>query len=406
MMSMDTGVVNFDWFVSEVDPSMPDGTYDTEGNCTSDFFWVKRPADDLLDSLTERVSNAENEASAAFEYASSAYTFSDEALDLANSALSAASAASDELDAFEGEMYTALATKHDTTAFTAFVENSAVTKGNFESTLTGTRSWEKLRDEVGHKQDTLIAGSGISIDDNVISVTGGTPASGYVTTGEFNSFVDNSAVTKGNFDTVLEASQGWGAHNTAITSLSGNVSTLSGQVTANTSNIATLSGQVSANTSNIATISGAVTGKQDTLIAGSGISIDNNVISVTGGTPSSGYVTTEQLEESELVTAAALNDLNTRVDTLEEGGGGGSGLSANIVECTQAEYSAMSEHAADTIYVISDAELAYYTATEVDDELAPINSSISGLSSDVDTIEATIGDINDALDAINGDNNS
>lgn len=147
--------------------------------------------------------------------------------------------------------------------------------------------------------------------------------------------------------------------------------------------------------------------KQDTLTAGSGITIQNNVISVTGGsTPSSGYVTTEQLEESELVTAAALNDLNTRVETLEEGGGGGSGLSANIVECTQAEYSAMSEHAADTIYVISDAELAYYTASEVDDELAPINTSISGITGDIDAIEATIGDINDALDAINGDNNS
>lgn len=146
--------------------------------------------------------------------------------------------------------------------------------------------------------------------------------------------------------------------------------------------------------------------KQDTLTAGNGIQIQNDVISVTGSTPSSGYVTTEQLEESELVTAAALNDLNTRVETLEEGGGGGSGLSANIVECTQAEYSAMSEHAADTIYVISDAELAYYTASEVDDELAPINTSISGITGDIDAIEATIGDINDALDAINGDNNS
>jgi hypothetical protein len=146
--------------------------------------------------------------------------------------------------------------------------------------------------------------------------------------------------------------------------------------------------------------------KQDTLTAGEGIRLQNNVISVTGGTPSSGYVTTEVFEDSELVTAAALNDLNTRVETLEEGGGGGSGLSANIVECTQAEYSAMTGHAADTIYVISDAELAYYTASEVDDELTPINDSISGLSSDVDAIEATIGDINDALDAINGDNNS
>lgn len=148
-------------------------------------------------------------------------------------------------------------------------------------------------------------------------------------------------------------------------------------------------------------------GKQNVLTAGNGISIENDTISVTGGTPTSGYVTTEELEESELVTSAALNDLNERVETLEQGGGGGgSGLTANIVECTQAEYSAMTGHAADTIYVITDAELAYYTASEVDDELTPINDSISGLTSDVDAIEATIGDINEALDAINGDNNS
>ena len=148
-------------------------------------------------------------------------------------------------------------------------------------------------------------------------------------------------------------------------------------------------------------------GKQNVLTAGNGISIENDTISVTGGTPTSGYVTTEELEESELVTSAALNDLNERVETLEQGGGGGgSGLTANIVECTQAEYSAMTGHAADTIYVITDAELAYYTASEVDDELAPINSSISGLSSDINAIEITIGDINEALDAINGDNNS
>lgn len=500
MMSMDTGVVSYDWYVSEIDPSMPDGTYDTEGHVTSDYFWVKQSTDDLLASLTERVSNAENEASAAYDYASSAYSFADDALDMASSALSAASATSDELDAFETEMMTALGTKQDASAFTQFVENSAITRNNIEETMTHTHSWENLSGQVtantsniatlsgqmSSKQDKLIAGTGIGINNNVISVTASIPTGDYVTTGDFNSFVENSAVTKNNFDTVLEESQGWGMLDTEVYMLSGDV-------TANTANIATLSGQVSANTASIAnkqnarlaaTItenSGSYTidrtfanlydtylqggdilalmgnssnvyqlshiannammfayndakqgiieefeltsgdvlthtvydiptklqGKQDTLIAGTGIMLQNNVISVTGGSePTSGYVTTEEFEDSELVTAAALNDLNTRVDTLEEGGGGGSGLSANIVACTQAEYSAMSEHAADTIYVISDAELAYYTASEVDDELAPINSSISGLSSDVDTIEATIGDINDALDAINGDNNS
>lgn len=485
MMSMDTGVVNFDWYVSEVDASMPDGYYDTMGNCTSDFFWVKQSTDDLLASLTERVSNAENEASAAYDYASSAYTFADDALDMASSALSAASATSDELDAFEGEILTALGTKQDASAFTAFVTNSAVTRENFDDTLIHSHEWEVLSGKVSAntdniralsgqvsgntsniaslsgamsgKQDTLIAGTGIGINNNVISVTASIPTGDFVTTGDFNSFVENSAVTKNNFEGVLEESQGWDMHETAIGLLSGDVATLSGAISGNTSNIATLSGQVSANTASIANkqnarLEGVITedenvytinqsfrnlyqtylqggdilaqkgaspniyqlshiandgmmfsysdakqgiieefeltsgdvltrtvydiptklqGKQDNLIAGTGIMLQNNVISVTGGTPSSGYITIEELEESELVTSAALNDLNKRVNDVS--------ASTSAITTLSADVQTLSG------------------------EVTANTSDISTLSGNVNTISGQIGDIATALSNIVGE---
>lgn len=492
MMSMDTGVVNYEWYVSEIDPSMPDGTYDTMGMITSDLFWVKQSTDDLLASLTERVSHAENEASAAYDYASSAYSFADEANDMASSALSAASATSDELDAFEGEILTALGTKQDASAFTAFVTNSAVTRENFDDTLIHSHEWEVLSGKVSAntdnirtisgqvsgntsniaslsgamsgKQDTLIAGTGIGINNNVISVTASIPTGDFVTTGDFNSFVENSAVTKNNFDAVIVDSQ-------AFSMLEQGVGLMSGDVTANTANISTLSGQVSANTASIANkqnarLEGVITedenvytinqsfrnlyqtylnggdilaqkgaspniyqlshisndammfsyndakqgiieefeltsgdvlthtvydiptklqGKQDTLIAGSGIMLQNNVISVTGGTPSSGYVTTEELEESELVTSAALNDLNKRVNDVS------------------ASTSAITSLSAD-VQTLSGTVTGYSSdISTLSGNVSTLSGQVSTNTSNITSISGQIGDIATALSNIVGE---
>lgn len=102
----------------------------------------------------------------------------------------------------------------------------------------------------------------------------------------------------------------------------------------------------------------ALSGKQNTLTAGSGISISGDTISVTGG---------------------------------------GSGGGTNIVTLTQAQYDALPTKSPDTIYVISDAPFNYYDKTEIDNQIDPLETSVSD-------IQSTIGDINDALDAINGDN--
>ena len=102
----------------------------------------------------------------------------------------------------------------------------------------------------------------------------------------------------------------------------------------------------------------ALSGKQNVLTAGSGISISGDTISVTGG---------------------------------------GSGGGTNIVTLTQAQYDALPTKSPDTIYVISDAPFNYYDKTEIDNQIDPLETSVSD-------IQSTIGDINDALDAINGDN--
>lgn len=106
--------------------------------------------------------------------------------------------------------------------------------------------------------------------------------------------------------------------------------------------------------------------KQDTLTAGNGIQIQNDVISVTGGT--SGYVTTEELEESELVTAAALNDLNGRINTVS------ASTSANT----------------SNIATISG-------------NVSTISGNVSTISGDVTTISGQIGDIATALSNIVGE---
>lgn len=79
----------------------------------------------------------------------------------------------------------------------------------------------------------------------------------------------------------------------------------------------------------------ALSGKQNTLTAGSGVSISGDVISVTGG---------------------------------------GAGGSTNIVTLTQAQYDALATKDPDTIYVISDAPSAYYTKQEVDSAISAATS--------------------------------
>ena len=120
----------------------------------------------------------------------------------------------------------------------------------------------------------------------------------------------------------------------------------------------------------------ALGGKQNTLTAGSGVSISGDTISVTGG-------------------------------------------GTNVVTLTQAQYDALATKDPGTIYVISDAPSAYYTKTEVDTALgSKANSSDVFAKTDVDnvptagstnlltsgTLYSVLGDIDNALTNIIGGN--
>lgn len=120
----------------------------------------------------------------------------------------------------------------------------------------------------------------------------------------------------------------------------------------------------------------ALSGKQNTLTAGSGVSISGDTISVTGG-------------------------------------------GTNVVTLTQAQYDALTTKDPGTIYVISDAHSAYYTKTEVDTALgSKADSSDVYAKTDVDnaptagstnlltsgTLYDVLGDIDTALTNIIGGN--
>lgn len=120
----------------------------------------------------------------------------------------------------------------------------------------------------------------------------------------------------------------------------------------------------------------SLSGKQNTLTAGSGVSISNDTISVTGG-------------------------------------------GTNVVTLTQAQYDALTTKDPGTIYVISDAPSAYYTKTEVDTALgSKANSSDVYAKTDVDNVPTSgstnlltsgtlydvLGDIDTALTNIIGGN--
>lgn len=101
----------------------------------------------------------------------------------------------------------------------------------------------------------------------------------------------------------------------------------------------------------------ALSGKQNTLTAGSGVSISGDTISVTGG-------------------------------------------GTNVVTLTQAQYDALVTKDPGTIYVISDAPSAYYAKTDVDN--APTSGSTNLLTSG--TLYNVLGDIDNALTSIIGGN--
>ena len=224
------------------------------------------------------------------------------------------------------------------------------------------------------KQDTLIPGNNITIQDNVISAAGDVfDASNYYTKAEVDASLNLKAdktelenyATKDDVSAFItkEALNGYATEEFVNSSL-GNYYTKS-----------------EVNTS--------LGLKQDTLIAGNNITIENNVISATGGSmDSSNYYTKAEVDAS----------LNLKADKteLEE--------YAKVVELTQAEYNALTTKETDTLYIITDAipfdPSNYYTKDEVDyklDDYATKNDVNAFITQNDVSIYAVAADVDASL---------
>lgn len=173
----------------------------------------------------------------------------------------------------------------------------------------------------------------------------------------------------------------------------------------------------------------SLSGKQETLVAGSGITISGNVISATGGgsitiDPSLDSGSTnavansaitnafeninDRLSEDEEVTAAALNDLNERIS-------GGSGNPT--IELTQSQYDALVESGtvqSNTYYIITDASAGdltqYWTSAQTNSaiteavsskasqtDLETVSGQVTTISGDVSTVSGQVANKQDTL---------
>ena len=243
-----------------------------------------------------------------------------------------------------------------------------------------------------HTGTSLVAGDNITISGDVISsnqVIELTQSeydalSGDVDPSKIYIITDAPAINLNNYTT------------TATTAaLEGKVNTLSGQVTANTASIAT---------------------KQNQLTAGTGITINNDVISAT--VDLSNYYTKSEVDNAEQATSAALNEQNLRIielsgstsgyadtidalsDAVDEISGAVETANeitaralvdldnrkAEVIRMTQQQYQTSSGSVEDNqLVIITDATEVdmsnYYTKAEVDALIGNINQILNQINS-------------------------
>ena len=164
--------------------------------------------------------------------------------------------------------------KADTSAVTQ--EISAAVSGKADSSSVYTKS--EVDAALSGKQDTLIAGSGITISGNVISSEGGNNVI-ELTQAEYDALVDKDPSA---FYIITDAQE------------------------INLSDYYTSAQTQSA-------INAAVSGKQDTLIAGSGITISGNVISAQGGGSITIDPTLDSGSTNAVANSAITNALNSKI---------------------------------------------------------------------------------------------
>lgn len=231
----------------------------------------------------------------------------------------------------------------------ANVDSSLALKAN-AADLASYATIANVDSSLALKQDKLTAGTNITIDPdtNVISAVGGSSGASI----DDNDVSTNTTWSSNKITTVLN-DYATIANVDSSLALKANASDLANYATianvdsslANYATIANVDASL-ANYATIANVDSSLAGKQDVLTAGTNITIQNNVISATGG-------------------------------------GGG----ASIVELTQAQYDALSTASKTdgTLYSITDATVAnmndYYTKTEANaafNPIATVSQSTSG----------------------------
>lgn len=266
---------------------------------------------------------------------------------------------------------------------------------------------------LSNKQDTLTAGENITIQNDTISSNQVVE----LTQADYDQLVLDDEVDPSKIYVITDAAP-----------INLNNYTL-------TSTTAALQSTVSQHTTDIGTLQTQMAGKQDTLTAGTGISIQNNVISAQADL--SNYYTKTEIDNAEQATSAALNDLNLRkldasaytptdlsnyattayVDTQIAQIDMSSKLDATaftsaeqaiavaianlqdelegkavIERLTAQEYENLSVKDANTLYIITDAQAIdmadYATVNYVDSEIARLEAIIDNINTTLTSINS------------------
>lgn len=273
---------------------------------------------------------------------------------------------------------------------------------------------------LSNKQDTLTAGDNITIQNDTISSNQVVE----LTQADYDQLVLDDEVDPSKIYVITDAAP-INLNNYTLTSTT---AALQSTVSQHTTDIAQ-------NASDIADLDTALNNKQDTLTAGTGISIQNNVISAQADM--SNYYTKTEIDNAEQATSAALNDLNLRkldasaytptdlsnyattayVDTQIAQIDMSSKLDATaftsaeqaiavaianlqdelegkavIERLTAQEYENLSVKDANTLYIITDAQAIdmadYATVNYVDSEIARLEAIIDNINTTLTSINS------------------
>lgn len=229
------------------------------------------------------------------------------------------------------------------------------------SQLSGTV--QGMQTTIQGKQDKLTAGTNITIENNIISATGG---GGQVTLDDTVTETSSNGVKSSGIYTAIETAKS--GLQESITDIDGRVDTLEADNTTNKSNISTLQSSVASAQDDIGTLQTGLTqeasdrdtadqalrvsingnssaintlrtntetsitqlqtdvaGKQDQLTAGSNITIENNVISASGGGSSASVVRVDsesdyQTQKDNITSALAVKDVFSNSGMVEATG--------------------------------------------------------------------------------------